>query len=150
VTGPSPPEEECDAPVEPRRTAAVVDLFVYVVVLNLFVQFLPGVLSESFALSVVTAVLLKVVLEVVVAVKHRVKRRYRRASTPAGRVAAAALLWLVLVGSKFVVLETVDVAFGSRVSLGGFVSVTGLIFTLLAARSAVHRVLRAPHRQVSD
>ena len=131
-----------------RPTAAVVDLFVYVVVLNLFVEYLPSVLSETFTLSVLTAVLLKVVLELVVAVKNRVRRRYTQASTRIGRTAAAALLWLVLVGSKFVVLEAVDVVFGSRVSLGGFVPVTALIVTLLLSRAVVRRLLRGPRPRV--
>ena len=44
--------------------AAVVDVFVYVVVLNLFVEYFPKVISETFTLSLLTAVLLKAVLEV--------------------------------------------------------------------------------------
>jgi len=57
--------EDAPTPVDPRIAAAVVDVFVYVVVLNLFVEYLPQVLSETFTLSLLTAVLLKVVLEVV-------------------------------------------------------------------------------------
>jgi hypothetical protein len=132
--------------VDPRLTAAVVDLFVYVVVLNLFVEYLPSVLSETFTASVLTAVLLKAVLEVVVAIKKRVKRRFTQASTRGGQVAAASLLWLVLFGSKFVVLEVVDVVFGSSVSLGGFVPVTMLIITLMLSRAAVRRLLEQPAR----
>jgi hypothetical protein len=45
--------------------ATVVDIFVYVVVLNLFVQYAPRVISETFTLSLLTAVLLKFVLEAV-------------------------------------------------------------------------------------
>ena len=47
----------------------LVDVLVNVVVLNLAVQFVPSVISETFTLSLLTAVLLKVVLEVVVAGK---------------------------------------------------------------------------------
>ena len=126
----------------PGVTAGIVDLFVYVVVLNLFVQYLPSVLSESFTISVLTAVLLKVVLEAVLVVERPVKRRFKGASTRAGKVAAAVLLWLLLVGSKFLVLEVVDVVFGSRVSLGGFVPVTLLVITLLLSRAVVRRLLR--------
>ena len=75
--------------LEPHVVAAVVDVFVYVVVLNLFVGYLPRVLSETFTLSLLTAVLLKGVLEVVVAAKNRVKARFREASTPIGKVVAA-------------------------------------------------------------
>ena len=53
-----------EEPVEPHLAAAVVDVFVYVVVLNLFVEYLPVVISETFTLSLLTAVLLKGVLEV--------------------------------------------------------------------------------------
>ena len=56
--------EDASAPVDPRLAAALVDVFVYVVVLNLFVEYLLHVLSETFTLSLLTAVLLKVVLEV--------------------------------------------------------------------------------------
>ncbi|HEX3258509.1 MAG TPA: hypothetical protein VHS35_08325 [Pseudonocardia sp.] len=41
--------EDASAPVDPRLAAALVDVFVYVVVLNLFVEYLPQVLSETDA-----------------------------------------------------------------------------------------------------
>ncbi len=39
------------------------------------------------------------------------------------------------------VLELVDLVFGEAVSLGGFVSVTLLVVSLLLARGAVRRLL---------
>ncbi|BBG03518.1 MULTISPECIES: hypothetical protein [Pseudonocardia] len=135
------------APVHPRLAADLVDVFVYVVVLNLFVEYLPQVLSETFTLTLLTAVVLKAVLEIVLVVKQRVVARLRRASTPSGKVLAAAAVWLVAFGSKFVVLETIDLVFGERVSLGGFVAVTLLILTLLLARSGVRRLLHVPDGQ---
>jgi hypothetical protein len=136
--------------LEPHAAAAVVDVFVYVVVLNLFVEYLPGVLSETFTLSLLTAVLLKGVLEVVVAAKNRVKGRFREASTPIGKVMAAVMLWVVLFGSKFLVLEAVNLVFGARVSLGDFFSVTLLILVLLLSRAAVRRLLQRPHQRAQD
>jgi hypothetical protein len=134
------------AAVDPRVAAAVVDVFVYAVVLNLFIQYLPQVISETFVLSLLTAVLLKAVLEVVVAVKNRVKARFRRATSLPGRIGAGLLLWLVLFGSKFLVLESVDVVFGDRVTLGGFLSVTALVLVLMAARAGVRRLLAVTPR----
>jgi len=133
--------------MEPRVAAAVVDVFVYVVVLNLFIEYLPRVISETFTLSVLTAVLLKGVLEVVVVAKNRVKKRFRQAATPIGKAVAAVMLWVVLFGSKFLVLEVVGLVFGNRVSLGGFVSVTLLILALLLSRAAVRRLLLRPRRR---
>lgn len=132
--------------------ADVVDVFVYVVVLNLAVEYLPAVITEGFTLSLLTAVLLKVVLEVVIAIKDRVKARLKAATGPAGKVGGALLLWLLLVSSKFVVLELVALAFGDRVSLGNFWSVTGLILALMLARAAVRRLLEddSPAAEVAE
>jgi hypothetical protein len=123
------------------RPADVVDLFVYVVVLNLAIEYLPSVISESFTLSLLTALLLKIALELVILVKTEILRRLKAATTKRAKVVAAVSLWLVAVGSKLVVLWLVDVVFGDRVSLGGFIPVTLLVLALLASRSAVRRLL---------
>jgi hypothetical protein len=106
MTAYSDQDEHAADRLEPHVAAAVVDVFVYVVVLNLFVEYLPQVLSETFTLSLLTAVLLKGVPEVVVAAKTRVTARFRQASTPIGKVLAA-----VLFASKFLVLEAVNLVF---------------------------------------
>lgn len=124
-----------------ERPADVIDVFVYVVVLNLAIEFVPEVLSESFTLSLLTAVLLKLALEIVLVLKGRVLARLRVATTRRAKTVAALTLWVVAAGSKLVVLGLVDVVFGDRVSLGGFVSVTLLVVALLAARAAVRRLL---------
>src|SRR3954466_1185312 len=82
----------------------VVDVFVYVVVLNLAVEYVPSVISEGFTLSLLTAILLKVALEGVIAVKNRILIRLRSATTRRAKTAAAVCLWVVAVGSKLVVL----------------------------------------------
>lgn len=128
----------------------VVDVFVYVVVLNLAAQYLPQVIAETFSLSLLTAFLLKVVLEVVVAIKNRVKARFKAATTPAGKTGAGLLLWGLLVGSKFVILELVAFVFGDSVSLGSFWSVTGLIIALMLARGGVRRLLAEAEAPATD
>lgn len=119
----------------------MVDLFVYVVVLNLAVQYLPEVISETFTLSLLTAVLLKATLEVVLVVKGAVLARLRAARTPLGTVVSVVALWTVAAGSKLVVLWLIDVVFGGSVSLGGFLPVTLLVVALLLSRGAVRRLL---------
>jgi hypothetical protein len=124
------------------RPADVIDGFVYVVVLNLAVEYVPSVISENFTLSLLTALLLKVALEVVILIKSHVVAGVRAASTRRAKAAIGVLLWVVAAGSKFVVLKLVDLIFGDAVSLGGFVSVTLLILVLLISRDQVRRVLR--------
>ena len=64
--------------------ADVIDVFVYVVVLNLAIEYLPEVISEGFTLSLLTAVLLKIALELVILLKSRVVDRMRAATTRRG------------------------------------------------------------------
>jgi hypothetical protein len=120
----------------------LVDVLVYVVVLNLAVEYLPAVLSETFTLTLLTAVLLKLVLELVLLAKRVILRRVRSATKVGPRILAIATLLLVLPGSKFLVLELVALVFGDAVRLGGFFLVTGLIITLMLARGGVRLVFR--------
>lgn len=121
--------------------ADIVDLFVYVVVLNLAVQYVPEVISETFTLSLLTAAVLKVTLELVLVLKGAVMARLRSATTRPAKAMSALLLWVVAAGSKLVVLWLIDVTFGGAVSLGGFIPVTLLVLALLASRAGVRRLL---------
>jgi hypothetical protein len=116
-------------------------VFVYVVVLNLATEYFPQVVTESFTVSILTALMLKVILEVVLAVKKGVKGRLDDASGTAAKILGGLSLWVVLAGSKFVVLKLEDLLFGDRVELGGFFAVTGLIIALMLARGGVRRLL---------
>ncbi len=80
----------------------------------------------------------------VLAVKNRVKGMVAAATTFGGKARAGLLLWVVMVGSKFVVLELVAWLFAGQVKLGGFFSVTGLILVLLLGRAGVRRLLAMP------
>lgn len=126
-----------------RITAAdVVDVFAYTVVLGVFVQLFPAVITESFLVTLLTAVLLKLVLELVVALKTWAVARFRLATTSGERVLRAAVLLVVLPASKFLVLEATDLVFGDAVHLGGFLQVTVLIVALMLVRGAARLLLR--------
>ena len=126
------------------RPADVIDVFVYVVVLNLAIEYVPSVISEGFTLSLLTAVLLKIALEMVIVLKNKVIGRLRAATTRRAKAAAALSLWVVAAGSKLVVLELVDLVFGDAVSLGGFIPVTLLVGALLVSRAAVRSLVVDP------
>lgn len=126
------------------RPIDLVDVFVYLVVLGIFVQLFPAVISESFLLSLLTAVLLKVVLEIVLFAKKAVLAGLRGSKTLPGRIVSIVVLVLLLPGSKLLVLELVALVFGASVSLGGFFQVTALIITLMLARAGTRRLFRGP------
>jgi hypothetical protein len=116
------------------RAVDIVDVFVYLVVFGLFVQFFPDIITESFIVSLLTAVLFKIALELIAIVKSRILGRVRGSRTALGKILNAASLLLLGAGSKFVILWLTDVLFGDAVSLGGFLSVTLLVVTLMLAR----------------
>ena len=111
------------------------------VVLNLAIEYVPSVISESFTLSLLTAGLLKITLELVILLKGEILARLRAAETRRAKLAAAVSLWVVAAGSKLLVLELIDLVFGDSVSLGGFIPVTLLVVALLVSRAAVRRLL---------
>lgn len=126
------------------RAVDLVDVFVYLVVLGLFIQLFPDVISETFLLALLTAIQLKVVLEVVLFAKKGILARVRGARTRLIRTVNVAALVLVVPGSKFLVLALVDLVFGDAVQLGGFLPVTALIFVLVLARAGVRKILERP------
>ncbi|MGJ9404866.1 hypothetical protein ACHABQ_00885 [Nesterenkonia aurantiaca] len=126
----------------------VVDVFVYTVVLGLFVQFFPQVISESFAMTLLTAVLLKLVLELVTWAKKSLIARLR-ARRGVRRGLNGVVLVLVLPGSKFVVLELTALIFRGEVQLGGFFLVTALIIVLMLARGGTRRLFHPRPASVS-
>jgi hypothetical protein len=77
----------------------------------------------------------------VLLIKGRIVAVLRAANAWPTKVAIAIVLWVVAVGSKFVVLTLVDVLFGDAVSLGGFIPVSLLILALLISRSSVRSLL---------
>ena len=124
-----------------HRSPDVVDVFVYIVVLNLAIEYVPSVISESFTLSILTAILLKLALEIVLAAKGLILTRLKGASLPRQKAAWAVVLWVLAAGSKVLVLEIVALVFGDSVSLGGFLPVTGLVICLMLARAGVRWLL---------
>ena len=124
-----------------NRSSDVVDVFVYIVVLNLAIEYVPSVISESFTLSILTAILLKLALEVVIAFKRVILHRFKGTSIARQKVLWAVALWVLAAGSKILVLELIALVFGDAVSLGGFIPVTGLVICLMLARAGVRWLL---------
>jgi hypothetical protein len=143
ITRPTPPRTRPYTRGVRIRPIDLVDVLVYLVVLGVFIQLFPAVISETFLLSLLTAILLKLVLELVLWVKKRILTRIRTAETLVPRIVNVAALLLVLPGSKLLVLELVALAFQDAVQLGGFFPVTALIIMLMLARGGMRRLLRA-------
>ena len=126
-----------------RRFASwVTDVLVYIVVLNLFVEFSDAVVIDSFWISILTAVLLKAMLDVIIGFEHRVAAffdAHEGTTWKAGKFLSA---WVILFVSKFLILEAVDIVFGDEVELGKLLDIILLVLALMLARGLFARVYR--------
>ena len=110
---------------------ATLNILVNVVVLNLFVEFADAVVIDSFWISVLTAVLLTVMIGVLSKFEHRIHHFFFERHS--WKVAGGLVIWLVLFGGKFVMLEVVDIVFGDHVSLGHLLEVILIVVAMMVA-----------------
>ena len=121
-------------------TAVLIDL----VVLNLFDEYWDKVVIESFTISLLAAVLLQLLLRITIRIEHRVSNFFDRLEGGFYKVLKYLSLWLVLFGSKFVILGAVDWAFGEEVLfLGpyhGIVAFIVVIVVMLVAENITIKI----------
>ncbi len=111
------------------------DVLVYIVVLNLFVEFGDAIVIDSFWISILTAVLLKALLAIVIRLEHRVVAFFDKLGGSFFKIIGIATKFLILVTSKLIILEVVNFVFGDRVELGHFIDVLALIIAMIAAKA---------------
>lgn len=118
------------------------DVLIYTVVLNLFVEYRPAVIVESFTISILTAVLFKVLLDLVMRFEGRVHALFAAKADEGAiyRVMGTASLFAVLFVGKLLVLQAVHFVFGDAVELGSFAQEVVLILVLMITREAFHRI----------
>ena len=120
-------------------TAILIDL----VVLNLFVEYWRHVQIDSFTISLLAAVLLQVLLKLTLLVEHRIGAFFKSKPGAAAKFMRIFSAWLVLFGSKFVILAAINLAFGDEVSFGGpFHGIVAFIVVVVAMLIAEEVMVR--------
>jgi len=123
-------------------TAILIDL----VVLNLFVEYSGKVFVDSFTTSLLAAIVLQLLLKLTIAVEHRVGAYFK--PKPGGWMTFLRFFcaWLVLFGSKFVILEAISLAFGDKVRFSGvyhgIVTLIVVVVVMLLVEEAIVRFYR--------
>ena len=116
------------------------DVLVYIVVLNLFVEFVDAIVIDSFWISILTAVLLKALLDIVIRLEHRVGTFFEKRGGALSRYLEITTKFLILFTSKLIILEVVDFVFGDHVELGHFIEVLTLIIAMMAAKAIMVKI----------
>jgi hypothetical protein len=124
-------------------TATLVDL----VVLNLFVEYWGEyVAADSFTITLLAAVLLQVLLKLTIALEHRLAAFFNARQGGFAKFMRFFSAWVVLFGSKFVILEALVLAFGDRLRFGGpfhgIVALIVVVVTMLVVEAAIVKFYR--------
>lgn len=90
-----------------------------IVVLNLFAEFWSRVHLSSFSVSIGAALILQVLLKLTVALEHRVAEFFQDRTHPGAKLLKVFSLWVVLFGSKFVILWALGLVLGERLHFEG-------------------------------
>src|SRR4051812_8200149 len=85
-------------------TGTLIDL----VVLELFNEYSTKVEIDSFTIALLAAVLLQILLKLTIAVEHRVLHRFKGKAGVWWTTLKYFCAWLILFGSKFVILEALS------------------------------------------
>lgn len=127
-------------PTQYRFASAVADILVYLLVLNLWVEFADEVVIDSFSVSILTAVLLWVMLELIEGLAHRVGESFSAKPSRAAHVVGWISVLTILFSSKFLIIAVVGAVFGDAAVLGHFVEVILIVLTMMIARALVDQI----------
>lgn len=126
--------------------AVLIDL----TVLNLFDEFWDLVSIHPFSVSVLAAVLLQVLLKATLVLEHRVADYFNSRPGRFARFMRYFIAWLILFGSKFVMLGAIEFAFGDSVlftgPLHGLVAFIVVVIVMLVAEEFAVRFYRRLRR----
>ena len=124
----------------------VVGALVDLVILGLFDQFSSHVFVDSFATALLTAIVLQALLKATIVAEHRVLARFKGKTGAAWTAFKFFSAWLILFGSKFVILEALTMTFGEQVRfegpLHGVVWLIIVVVTMVVAEELVVRLFR--------
>jgi hypothetical protein len=127
-------------------TGTLIDL----VVLNLFVEYTDKVFVDTFTTSLLAAVLLQLLLKATIAVEHRVAAFFKARGGGWNTFMRWFCAWLVLFGSKFVILEALAITFGDKVRFGGIWHGIVTLIVVVVVMLIVEEVIVRLYRRLGD
>jgi len=126
---------EATLPTDRQRLFVLffVGTLVDLVVLCLFNEYSDKVYVDSFTTALLASIVLQFLLKVTIAAEHRILALFKGKSGAAWKSLKYFVAWLILFGSKFVILEALSFAFGHNVHFEGMLhGIVWLIIVVVA------------------
>ena len=137
-----------EAPSTAQRTFVryYTGVFMDLVVLGLFAQYWDRVHVDSFSTGLLAAIVLQLLLKATIAVEHQVAVFFKKRPGGFNKFLRFFFAWLVLFGSKFVILDAITFLFGKNVHFDGrwhgIIPLIIVVVVMLVAEEVVVRVYR--------
>lgn len=133
---------EVRAPNRGQRLFLLYVLFILVdlAVLNLFDEYWDRVHIESFTISLLAAALLQVLLRLTLRVEHKIADYFKSKGGKGAKAKRLFASWLVLFGSKFVILEAIDIVFGDSVDFGGVIPFIVVVVAIILTETILSKI----------
>ena len=123
-----------------------VGILIDLVVLCLFNEYSNKVYVDTFTTALLAAILLQILLKATIVAEHRILARFAGKTGAAWKSLKYFTAWLILFGSKFVILEALSFAFEKDVHfdgvLHGIVWLIIVVVTMIIAEEVVARIYR--------
>lgn len=135
-------------PTEKQRLFAryLIGTLIDLLVLNLFAEYWDKVYVDTFTTSLLAAILLQVLLKLTIWAEHLVAAPFKGKPGAMNKFLRYFMAWVVLFGSKFVILEALSLAFGKNVHfvgwMHGIIPLIVVVVVMLLAEELVVRFYR--------
>jgi len=133
---------EAVAPNNKQRLFLAYTLFILVdlAVLNLFNEYWEPVKIDSFTTSFLAAALLQVLLRATLHVEHKTADYFKAKGGKGATGKRLIASWIVLFGSKFVILWAIDFVFGEKVLFGGVIPFIVVVVTIIVVEAILSKI----------
>jgi hypothetical protein len=123
-----------------------VGILIDLVVLNLFAEYSKKVFVDTFTTSLLAAIVLQALLQLTIAFEHKVMAYFNTKPGVPMKFLKYFVAWLILFGSKFVILEALAFLFEADLQFHGIwhgvITLIVVIVAMLVAEETVVRIYR--------
>ena len=131
-----------DAPSNRQRLFVryVLAVLIDLTVLNLADEHWQHVTIDSFTTSFLAAALLQVLLRATLHVEHKTADYFKAKGGKGATGKRLIASWIVLFGSKFVILWAIDFVFGEKVLFGGVIPFIVVVVTIIVVEAILSKI----------
>jgi len=115
----------------------IMAILIDLVVLNLLDEYWDAVVIDSFTISILAAFILQILLRATMVFEHKVAGYFKSKPGKINVFLRWFSAWLILFGSKFLILFVIDVIFGERVEFSNVIVFIVVVVAVVLAEVAL-------------